>query len=110
MTTMFHGGRTLDIHDGLCLADSEEIAEEYAEGRGGMVFALELPSSLEVREVEMSREDRDDMNYPGDRAAERRALEADGVDVIMYDDETPNGRQHRTYRLVSARAVAALRS
>lgn len=105
MMTLYHGGRALVVHDGLCLADSEYAAEDYASGRGEVVTSIELPYHLAVREVEVSREDRDNMDYPGDRPADRRMLESEGVDVIVYDDETPTGRQHRTYRLVSDRAV-----
>ena len=59
-------------------------------------------------EVEVTDEQRDEVEYPGDSESERAALIADGVDAIVYDDETETGRQHRCLRLLSARALAAV--
>jgi hypothetical protein len=85
--------------------DDERIAREYAR-RGGTVYRVEVTRLASV-EVEVTQARRAVTDYPGDTAAERAALTAAGYDVAEYDDETENGRQHRTYRLLTDAAVAA---
>lgn len=107
--SLFHGGRSVVAHSGLCLTESERAAEAYAAGRGDMVFAVEIDlSDLVVEDVEITREMVDGDNYPGDTARSRAAYLADGVDVVRYDDCDPNGRTSVTYRLISPAAVAAV--
>ena len=103
----YHGtSNTLwTAHEGACLVDDERIARSYA--RGGVVFTVEITGGLVEEEVEVTQEARAEMEYPGDRAAARRAYIAEGVDVLTYDDEDEGGRQHRCYRLLSPAAIAA---
>lgn len=73
-------------------------------------YAIEVTiyiDGLVILEVEVSREDRDDNNWPGDRASVRAAYAAAGVDVLVYQDEDTWGHPHRTWRIVSDRAVAS---
>ena len=105
--TYYHGAQNGEWapHIGACLVDDERIAWEYAR-RGGTVYRVEVARLASV-EVEVTQARRAEMDYPGDRAAERAALVNAGYDVAEYDDETENGRQHRCYRLLSDAAVAA---
>lgn len=107
--TYYHGGANINLHSGLCLVDCDRAAADYAEGRGGEVVEVEVDlSGLNVVEVEVTRAMIDEQSFPGDTKAERAALLADGVDAIEYDDMTPEGRTHRTLRLISAAALAAV--
>ena len=58
-------------------------------------------SVLEVKDY-----DRERNTAPGDDDLDE--YEDAGVDVLVYQDESPDGREHETIRLVSPRAVAAL--
>jgi hypothetical protein len=109
MATYYHGGNGINLHSGLCLVDDERAAGDYAEGRGGEVVEVEVDlSGLNVVEVEVTREMIDNQDFPGDTAKGRAAMVADGVDAIKYDDMTPEGRTHRTLRLLSPKALAAV--
>jgi hypothetical protein len=101
--TMYHGnGDELALHEGLCLTDDARIAAEYAYGDGGVVHTIEVDlTGLAVCEVEGY--DRSENSAPGDDLTQWDA------DVIVYTDETINGRPHRTWRLMSAAALAAVR-
>ena len=103
--TLYHTTHgTLNLHSGLCLTDSEYAT--YGENR----VEVELDTDgLEVMDVEVSRADRDENIWPGDSKASREAYMAEGADVIRYNDEDDQGRQHTTYRILSARGLAALR-
>jgi hypothetical protein len=92
---LFHGtnNATIVMHAGLCLTDDRRIAAEY----GANVHEIEV--SGEALRVEVSREDRDNMVYPGDRQSELAAWAAAGYAMIRYEDETASGRQHTTWRL-----------
>lgn len=105
--TFFHGTSRTDWapHSGACLVDDERVAREYA--RGGVVYRVEVARGLYVEDVEVTQARRAEMDYPGDKAAERRAFLAEGVDALEYDDETESGRQHRCFRLLSADALSA---
>lgn len=101
--TMYHGNRaeTLALHQDLCLADDDRIAAEYAYGDGGTVHTVEINlTGLWV--VEVDGFDRDDNFAPGDDHTEFEA------DVLVFDDETINGQPHRTWRLMSDAALAAV--
>lgn len=108
MSTYYHGSRNgLTLHEGVCLVNREDVAESYA--RGGDVVAVDVAlSGLVVEDVDVTDEMRDEVEYPGDRAEDRAAFLARGVDAIIYDDETETGRQHRCLRLLSPRALAAV--
>lgn len=106
-SALYHGTRRgLSMHAGLCLADDDSIAAAYA-GRSGDVYTVEMAwDGLTVREVEAF--DMALVTARGDSAADIAALVADGVDVLVYEDQAPHGATHTTYRLVSARALEAL--
>lgn len=92
-------------HVGLCLTPSPYA--NYGDNR----FVAELPIwDLTTEEVEV---DIDAIStgaaWPGDTEAERAELAARGIDVLVYDDMDYRGTNHRTYRLISDRAVAACR-
>lgn len=90
--------------EGWCLTDDEIAAGHY----GCHIATLEIDlDSLTVERV--AGYDRDENETPADSAAFRAAAAARGVDVVIYSDETERGREHATYRLVSERAVAAVR-
>lgn len=96
---LYHGTHTGRIdhaaHLGLCLTDDLEIATRYA-GTKGTVFAADVDVS---DAVEVAGYDHDSNTAPGDE------LEDCGADVITFGDEDECGRQHQTYRLMSAAAV-----
>lgn len=92
-------------HNGACMMDEDEAPRaSYGETR----FEVVIPDGLVIEEVEVTREDIDANEWPGDRKAQRAAYEADGIDIITYQDMDASGRAHQTWRLVSARAVAAV--
>ena len=104
--TLYHGTRSaLTLHAGLCLANREASAAAY--GRDVHTLTLDA-SALTVREMAITQDMIDAQDFPADTAAEVASLVAEGVDAIAYDDMDPNGGTHRTIRLLSARALAAV--
>jgi hypothetical protein len=104
---MFHGGRNMMLI-GLCLTDCERVAESYAGRNGGEVLTADVDlDSLTVLELDEGY-DRDADRAPGDTAADCARYAAQGVDVIVFTDEDPRGREHTTWRIVSARGLAAV--
>jgi len=102
---MYHGTRNQDwtAHIGACLTTREESAQAYA-GQAGQVLTVEIDwSDLDLEEVDGY--DRDTNEARGDRADDLAAIECD---VLLYQDEDEFGRRHDCYRLVSAKAVAAV--
>lgn len=107
MTTLFHGAHTkFAAHVGLCLTDDESVARAYA-GKRGELATVEIDLSA-LMVVDVPGYDRETNEAPGDRESDRAAVAATGADVLAFDDEDERGRLHRTWRLVSQRAVAAL--
>lgn len=107
---MYHGSRKpLTPHHGLCVTECLHSAEDYAiGGEAEYITTVEIDwTGLTVREV--SGYDRDANVAVGDSDRSLAALAADGVDVVIYSDESPRGRAHETVRIVSARALAAIR-
>lgn len=107
---LYHGANTgkFTAHIGLCLVRDQDIARSYTR-RDGVVYEVALDlGPLEVVEVDVSRENIDNNNWPGDTAEGCAAFAASGADVIRYIDMTESGTTHTTYRLVSERAVAAV--
>ncbi len=101
---------------GLCLAlggsdDGFTAASRYAQRASGeWVHEVTIDlDSLVIRELVVNvaalLQAGDD--YPCDHQSERDALVAEGVDAVSYDDEVL-GVAHRTVRLLSARALAAV--
>lgn len=108
--SLYHGANTgkFTAHIGLCLVRDLDIAYSYTRG-DGVVYEVALDlGPLEVVSVDVSREDIDNNDWPGDTAEGCAAFAAAGADVIRYTDMTESGTTHTTYRLVSARAVAAV--
>lgn len=116
IVTAHHGTHhpELPLVPGLCLAvggmdDGYRAASRYASRCGGeWVHEVELDlTGLVVREVEVDVAAllRTGGDFPGDTDA--TAYLAEGVDVLAFDDEVL-GVPHRTLRLLSARALAAL--
>lgn len=102
---LFHGTRnnaSLALHVGLCLTDDERAARHYGETVGAVELDL---SDLVTETVETYDHETDTAAADSDCAA----YEAEGIDVLVYVDETERSRQHRTWRIVSARALAAAR-
>lgn len=117
--TWHHGTHHPELprHEGLCLAGGGSdrgyyAASEYARVRGGAdatVYEVQVDLAgltVEVIEVDV-RACRDADHWPGDTEQERAALVARGVDAIIYDDACVT-RAHRTLRLLSPRALAAI--
>jgi hypothetical protein len=106
---MFHGSssQTLALHEGLCLAGYESEAEDYTEGNGSpraWLHAVDIDlDGLNVLELEDGY-DRDGNIAPADLDP----AGFPGTDVIVFADESPKGRAHITYRLLTAAALAAV--
>ena len=110
-TTMklYHGGEELSKHSGLCLCEMANIAEQYARQQGGIVWEMTADlSGLNILDVQVSQDDLDNNEYPGDRAEQRAAYIAQGVDVIRFADQTDRGYAHQTLRILSEAALARL--
>lgn len=117
MTTAHHGTHheTLPLHAGVCFAlgghdDGFLAASEYARVHGGeWVHEVEIAlDGLTVRHLEIDvRACRDADHFPCDSAREIAAFIAEGVDAVAYDDAC-HTLAHRTIRLLSARALAAV--
>jgi hypothetical protein len=101
--TYYHGTRRAYLaYAGICLTTSERSAKTY-----GAVHELTIDlDGLTVREV--SGYDRETNTASADSAADLAALVADGVDVLVYDDEDEMGRQHDCIRIISQRAIDRL--
>ncbi len=104
---LHHGAHArFALHLGLCLAEERSTARRYA-GRSEIVAEVDLDiAGLTVERV--AAYDRNANDAAGDTEADLTALAARGVDVLVYGDEDPHGQSHETYRIVSARALAAL--
>lgn len=90
---------------GMCWTDDESVAAAYA--CGGSVVTISESVLADLVVVEAPAYDRAENFAQGDDAATLAAWGA-VADVITYDDEDERGRSHRTWRLVSDRAVAAV--
>lgn len=107
VTTLYHGAHTAyTLHEGQCYTSDREVAEWFA--RRGVVATIEI--DLDALVVEECPGYDHDQNYaPADDPEYRRAAAERGVDVLVYDDEDELGRMTTCYRLVSERALAAVR-
>jgi len=105
-TTLYHGAHTAySLHIGQCYTDDVDAARDY-QGKRGTLVTIEIDlSGLVV--VEVAGYDHDADEAPADRDAEALAAEL-GADVIVYADETARARQHRTWRLLTPRALDAV--
>jgi hypothetical protein len=94
--------------EGWCLTDDETAAAHYARA-GGTIAVVDLDMAG-LFEILVDGYDRVENETPADSAAFRAHYrDAEGADVLTYDDETDGGRQHTTWRIVSDRAIAACR-
>ena len=106
---LYHGSHKhteLTLHIGICLCESESFAEQYAAGKE--VFVVDLDGS-DLNLVEVEGYDHDTNSCPADHPEYRARMAADGADVLVYEDEDEMGREHTCYRLVSDKALAAVR-
>jgi len=95
---LHHGAHTaFTLHIGQCWTEDESDALTYGEHLGTVELDM---SGLVVRELDEGY-DRDEDESPGDRGQDY------GADVIVYDDETPRGQAHTTYRIMTQRGVDA---
>ena len=90
------------LHIGQCYTDWDEAAMRYTDGEG--LLALVEIDLDELNVVEVEGYDRDENEAPGDHGTD-----FGDIDVIVYEDEDPHGREHTTWRIVSARALAAIK-
>jgi len=98
---VFHGSHagTQEAFVGICLTEAAEVA--YGYGRKAIMAGdLDL-EGLTVLDVDGY--DRDDNVAPGDDG------DSMGADVLVFEDEDECGATHTTYRLMTERAVKALR-
>ena len=102
---MHHGSRDgISLYIGLCLTDDADLAAHY----GRTIDAVELDlAALTVAEAPAY--DRETNEAPGDTEEQLAAYAALGIDVLVFMDETPRGRTHRTWRIASSRGLAAVR-
>lgn len=105
-----HGGHDWTARVGACLTDDLAAAREYGSGRTGRVFQIEVDwdADFTCTNVDVSREDIDANNWPGDKAASIAALVSDGWDMVSYGDMDTAGREHTTWRLLTDAAIAAV--
>lgn len=102
---LFHGGE-FEIYSGVCFTDIAVAAQHYGEP----VVEVEVDlSGLKVLRLDVSDDDIENAEYPGDRQEQREAFLADGVDVLDYNDATAHGREHRTLRFLSTAALDRIR-
>lgn len=111
MMTLYHGCTTTTAEGlakgeafrlGTCFAEAATAAASYAYNGSLVEVEIDL-SGLIVTEVDGY--DRDSDTAPGDRDLSEFA----GVDVLVYEDEDHNGREHTTYRIISERALGRVR-
>lgn len=115
IVTAYHGTHHEDLpsHPGVCFCigrTAREAAKEYAQVRGGeWVHEVEIDlDGLVVEEVgvDVAQCRRDD-SWPCDSAREVADYVARGIDAVVFDDVC-HSVAHRTIRLLSARALAAV--
>jgi hypothetical protein len=101
--TYYHGTLyEFTAYVGICLTTDDDAARHYGE-----VHRIELDTDgLTVLRV--PGYDREINEAPADRADNLAAWQAQGVDVLVYDDESEQGREHDCVRLISDRAVARI--
>lgn len=107
----FHHGTiqgSPELHIGQTFADNKDTADNYAKDK---TFSGEVDmSGLKIAHVKPF--DRDDANFGalGDSKEDISALQDEGIDLIIYDDEDPEQRQHKAYRVVSDKALDRFKS
>jgi len=110
MTTLYHGAHSkLTIgHEGQCFTDDLNVAQTFARSNGSIISVELDDGALVVEWCDGYDHDTDDC--PADHADFRAAAAARGVDVLCYDDEDEQGRELTCWRIVSARAIAAVQA
>lgn len=110
---MYHGnGDSLVLHRGLCLTDAPHSAASYARaeavnGETPMLHTIELDGSMVTIE-RLAGWDRYENTAPGDAGEQHLDEYGNPVDVLIFTDEDWDGIQHRTYRLMTDDALAAV--
>lgn len=106
----FHGThrKNPEVHVGQTYADNQRTADNYSSKD---TFRGEVNlDGLKVAHVK--RFNRDDINYGalGDSDRDIAALRRRGIDMLKYEDEDPENRQHTAYRIVSDKALGRFKS
>lgn len=100
---VYHGAHTkFKPHIGQSYTTDKKVALSYSGDNGWLATARLNLNGLSVREVDPY--DRDLDTAIGDDG--KPLL---GVDVVVFDDEDPRGRPHKTWRLMSRKALRNLR-
>jgi len=104
---MYHGGNTTTAHQGLCLTDDYDVAVGYAVDKNAATTVIEFEVDWDA--ITVGEADRFDDNGNGDWIAvgDDDSDIAD-TDLIGFDDQGMRCETHRTWRLMSAAAVAAV--
>lgn len=101
----FHGSfrKAPELHVGQTFADNRDTAENYSSKK--MFTGTVDMEGLAIARV--SDFNRDEANYGaiGDSEKDIQKLQDAGVDIIHYEDEDPNQRQHTSFRIVSQKAL-----
>lgn len=107
--TLYHGSHNGQKapHIGQCWTDTESAAEEYSQGSGTITRKSVDLSGLEIKEV--APYNRDDNYAVGDSQSDIRRLQAEGVDLITFEDEDMRGHRHTTWRIVSEKGLEAFK-
>lgn len=91
--------------EGECWTDSERAAELYA-GDGGYLHIVDI----DLRQVATKRVagyNHETNETPADDPDLRAQWAAEGVDVVIYEDEDEHGRPMTTYRTVRPMSFAS---
>jgi hypothetical protein len=109
-TVLYRGNGSGKVRIGSCWTDELRIAAAYADasnGKAGVVVEAEVDfAGLVVLDgFDVEDYDPDTDRAPGDDGD----FERWGADVIVYEDEDPYGRRHMTWRLLTEKAVSAVK-
>jgi len=103
--TLFHGGGE-ELFEGICLTDSSFSTDAAATEKNGVDTITEYEidlAGLSVLDCGAVRPDgTTSATCPGD------AGDAMGADVLRYEETGMWGETHRTWRIMTPRALAAL--
>lgn len=102
ITELYHGAHTrFSLHVGQCFTDRLASAVVY---QGSCGYLAEVAINLDgLTVVSVESYDRDTNTAVGDSAADVAT-----ADIVEYDDEDERGCRHRTWRIMTERALAAV--
>lgn len=100
--TVYHGAHSgFRQHVGQCFTDEKDTACAYAQNKGELAKAKIDTTGLKVQEV--PGYDRDTDTSPLEPGYPHKIDE--DTDILVFDDEDPTGNPHRTWRMMSDKAV-----